>query len=616
MMRISLLASAVLLGGLAATAAGAQNVPPSKPGFPVTLTGAGNMIGGHPTVGDLSLTPGHKSVVFCTAGGKLYVVKYDGTVASGFPVTMPGECAGTVAIGDINNDGVNEIVVPYGFYSPTATPGGVAAYNNQGTLLWNRPSGDFNGDGVADGVVDAPAIADVDHDGITEVAWGSLDAHIYLVNGSTGANKPGWPVFVRDTIFSSPALADVDHDGNLEVIIGADAHQEGAPYNTPNGGCLHVIHPNGSELTGFPQCVNQVLSSSPAVGDINGDGRLEIVVGTGTYWPNAAHKVYAFEPDGTAATGWPVSVDGQVSTAPALADINGDGNPEVIVTDDMSAPSTAFHVYAFRGDGVLLWKTAPKNYFGTSNVSSSDPLVADVIGDGGLEVLEATNTELAVLDAATGEQLSDDGTHFAGSFSFFTPAADHGGETLDWETDGAEVEVVTVSSPHSGDTSDAEVFVWNPKPPTTWPWGTFHHDMQHTGLYPSSAISGGHTSFYSLTPCRLVDTRNATGPYGGPALSNGTQRSFVLTGQCGVPQGASAVAANVTVDAPPTGGSLEAWPGTGAPPANVSLISYRSGHILANNAILGLDGLGNTSMQITQSSGTCNILIDVFGYFQ
>ncbi len=611
MTRISVIASAFLLGGLAVTAATAQNVPPAKPGFPVTLTGGGNMIGGHPTVGDLSLTPGHKSVVFCTAAGKLYVVNYDGSVASGFPVTMPGECAGTVAIGDINNDGVAEIVVPYGFFSP-ASPGGVAAYNNKGTLLWKRVSSDFNGDGIPEGVVDAPAIADVDHDGITEVAWGSLDAHIYLVNGSTGADKPGWPIFVRDTIFSSPALADVDNDGNLEIIIGADAHQEGAPYNTPNGGCLHVIHPNGTELTGFPKCVDQVITSSPAVGDINGDGRLEIVVGTGTYWPNGSHKVYAFEPDGTYAAGWPVSVDGQVSTSPALADINGDGNPEVIVTDDMSSPSTAFHVYAFQGNGTLLWKTAPKNYFGTSNVSAGDPLVADVIGDGGLEVLDTNNTELSVLDAANGTQLSDDGTHFAGSFSFFTPAADRGGETLDWEADGVAVEVVAISSPHSSDTSDTEVFVWNPKVPTTWPWGTYHQNARHTGLYPS-----GRTSFYSLTPCRAVDTRNASGPYGGPALSSGTQRVFTLGGQCGVPVGAAAIAANITVVAPPASGTLVAWPGTGAtPPANVTTLNYRSGHILANNSILGLDASGDASIEVTQSSGTCNVLVDIFGYFQ
>ncbi len=608
MKRSFLTARVALLAGLAvATGAAGQNVPPLKPGFPVTLPGGGTMIGGHPTVGDLGLTPGHKSVVFCTNAGKLWVVNYDGSVPTGFPITMPGQCAGTVAIGDIDGDGIADIVVPYGFFSPDS-PGGVAAYDNRGHLLWNRPSSNFDGDGIPEGVVDAPAIADVDGDGVVEVAWGSLDAHVYLVDGRTGADKPGWPVFVRDTIFSSPALADVNGDGQLKVIIGVDAHMEGPPYNTPNGGCLHVLRPNGTELTGFPQCVDQVLSSSPAVGDINGDGRFEIVVGTGRYWPNASHKVYAFEPDGSMAAGWPVLVDGEVETSPALADINGDGNPEVIVTDNADSPSTTFHVYAFKGDGTLLWKTVPKDYFGGNPPDAKDPMVADVVGDGQLEVLIPVNTELVVLDAATGHQLSDDGTHPMGSFSFFTPAALTAGEITDWEYDGQEIEVVAVSSPSSSNSTDTKVFVWNPKPATSWPWGTFHQNERHTGVYVKN-----QTRFYTATLCRVVDTRKTAGPYGGPALSPGAPRAFQFDGQCGVPADAVAISINVTV-IPGSNGYLVAYPGTGAPPL-ASLMNFTTGRLLANNGILALLG-GEASFEVNQPSGTTDVLVDVSGYFK
>src|SRR6185295_8062994 len=66
--------------------------------------------------------------------------------------------------------------------------------------------------------------------------------------------------------------------------------------------------------------------------------------------------------------------------------------------------------------------------------------------------------------------------------------------------------------------------------------------------------------YFTVPPCRLVDTRNANGPYGGPVLAANATRSFVATGQCGIPAGASAIAANLTVVGPGSGGSLSLGP--------------------------------------------------------
>src|SRR5262249_12938396 len=71
----------------------------------------------------------------------------------------------------------------------------------------------------------------------------------------------------------------------------------------------------------------------------------------------------------------------------------------------------------------------------------------------------------------------------------------------------------------------------------------------------------GPLSFFTVTPCRVIDTRNPNGPLGGPALAPGGQRTFTLTGQCGLPAGAKMVSVNVSVTGPTAGGFLGFFPG-------------------------------------------------------
>ncbi len=121
-------------------------------------------------------------------------------------------------------------------------------------------------------------------------------------------------------------------------------------------------------------------------------------------------------------------------------------------------------------------------------------------------------------------------------------------------------------------------------------------------------------SFHALDPCRIVDTRNATGPYGGPALSAGAARAFTIAGQCGVPADAAAVALNVTVTNPTSSGSLTVYPGTGAVPGT-STISFAAGKTRANNTTIGLSGGVLTAFD-AQATGTTHFIVDVSGYFR
>jgi Subtilase family len=123
------------------------------------------------------------------------------------------------------------------------------------------------------------------------------------------------------------------------------------------------------------------------------------------------------------------------------------------------------------------------------------------------------------------------------------------------------------------------------------------------------------TSFYTLTPCRVVDTRKADGPLAGPALSAGGTRTFTLTGQCGIPLTAKAVSINVTVTQPSAAGDLRLFAG-GSPPPPASTINYRVGQTRANNATPALGASGGLSVKCDQASGTVHLIIDVNGYFQ
>src|SRR6185503_3161044 len=94
-------------------------------------------------------------------------------------------------------------------------------------------------------------------------------------------------------------------------------------------------------------------------------------------------------------------------------------------------------------------------------------------------------------------------------------------------------------------------------------------------------------AFFTVTPCRVADTRDPAGPYGGPALSPGVPRVFVVAGQCQIPSTAKAVSFNVTVTQPVGPGHVIPYPGGSAAPT-VSAINFRAGQTRANNAIVPL----------------------------
>ena len=135
-----------------------------------------------------------------------------------------------------------------------------------------------------------------------------------------------------------------------------------------------------------------------------------------------------------------------------------------------------------------------------------------------------------------------------------------------------------------------------------------------TAVAGVAAAQTGPLSYFSLTPCRAVDTRNANSTNGGPALGTAT-RNFQIRGICGVPTTAKAVSINVTVTGASTNSWLTIWPSGQAEPI-VSTINFDQNVIaLANGAIVGLS-TNAQDLAVQNANGTVHVIIDVTGYFQ
>jgi len=219
----------------------------------------------------------------------VYAWHHDGSPVEGWPVSLQAgyliAFTSSPSIGDLDNDGDLEVVV----YSPNKNT--VYAWHHDGTVVtgWPASLGQYQGSPFY-GWRATPAIGDVDNDGDSEVFVGHWDHKIYGFHHD-GNLVSGWPKDVGDLVYSSVALADVDNDNDLEIFVGDHL------------GGFYGWHHSGDELPGFPKYAQDHIGpSSPAIGDLDNNGKPDIVVGS---WDD---NIYAFELDsvlGTENNGWP-----------------------------------------------------------------------------------------------------------------------------------------------------------------------------------------------------------------------------------------------------------------------------------------------------------------------
>jgi outer membrane protein assembly factor BamB len=331
----------------------------------IWLSGTNGLNESSPAIGDIN-GDGKAEVVMGSFDGNVYAV----AGATGQPVWPQPFKTGywvwsSAAIGDINRDGQTEVVIGSNDHNLYVLNG------RDGTLKWSYQA-------LAE-VWSSPALVDVDGDGHIEILFGS--EQVYALDAIT--RRPKWIYLTGAAVFvSSPAVADIDRDGELEIAIGALDNN------------LHLIGGrSGSAKWTF--AAGGPVESSPAFGDINGDGRLEVIFGT------SQQGIYALDSRGQRLwffpTGTDVRVPGnpaRIRSSPALGDINGDGQLEAVIGANDG------HIYAFRASsGSLLWQVSIGNYV------ESSPTIGDIDGDGRMEVLCGTHgAYMLVLDGATGRE--------------------------------------------------------------------------------------------------------------------------------------------------------------------------------------------------------------------
>ncbi|MCC6363106.1 MAG: hypothetical protein IT165_06245 [Bryobacterales bacterium] len=135
--------------------------------------------------------------------------------------------------------------------------------------------------------------------------------------------------------------------------------------------------------------------------------------------------------------------------------------------------------------------------------------------------------------------------------------------------------------------------------------------LDSNGYFATQGGSGA-LAFYPVRPCRVADTRNDPGAFGGPSMSGGETRGFPIpSSSCGIPSNAKAYSLNVTVVPKGPLAYLTLWP-TGQSQPLVSTLNSFLGRIVANAAIVPAGTNGSVSVFVTNPT---DVILDINGYF-
>ncbi len=552
----------------------------------------------------------------------------------GLAVEFPASSPNVTGVGGTSfNEGA--AVADYWSTTNDAYNGSALSYIIE--TVWNDGNGSSGGGGAsayslkpswqtgpgvpADGARDVPDIAfdaDPDHDGILICghSWctnGFRDSTSYLdVIGGTSAGAPSFAGLLALLVQKNGRL------GNINPRLYAIAASPQLVFHDIIGGGNVVSCEVGTlncttGQIGYPATIGYDLASG--WGSLDANNFVQA-------WSSPLAQSVAISVDGTETVGYSVILTGFTSS----------GLP---VTFTSSTPtvctvvgSTAFLIAA--GTCTIVGSQPGTGAYLAANGSTTFPVVSPITSSAALTFVPVTPCRIADTRLANGP-LGGPEIPSNASRDFFIPSSSCNipanasayalnvtvvpdtflGYLTIWPTGQPQPYVSTLNSDGrvkanaaiigAGTNGGVSVFVSN----------SSQVILDINGYFVASAGSSP-SKFYSLTPCRIADTRSATGPLGGPNLSAGVARAFpVPSSPCGVPANAQAYSLNFT--AVPRGflGFLATWPNGQIRPL-VSTLNSFTGSVTANAAIVpaGPDGAINV-----YASNDADVVIDINGYF-
>lgn len=473
---------------------------------------AGRIQDGSATVADIDGDGKDEIIIGTTnqptgATTALVVLEDDGTIKWSKALEDGIGSAPTVA--DISSppDGIPEILVTTGVNIPEfARAGSIVAFDRDGNQLWDYKTADPNGTNTPHGNFASPVVGDLDNDGDVEIVLSSWDRNIYLLDH---LGNYVWHYIVADTVWSTPVLVDLDGNQTLEIVVGTDIKGGGVlpdGYMPTDGGFILILDKDGKKLA--RRQMNESIYSSPAVADVDGDGDFEIFIGSGVFYYELGSytqvQVYGFSVDMSGPAdqygsvwevvdlpGWPKVVAYPGIGSPALADLDNNGDLEVIIgTGNLGGGSTecsnsesdsnctgALYAWHHTGESVSGFPMWPKEGNGKNWPIRSSPTVGDVDGDNQLEITISTGWEIAIVGS--------NGVQEAALHTDYTILASPA--IADIDGDGQTNIIIGGSSVFDSDHGRVYNFEYGSGSfnQTMQPWPQFHRDAQNSGLVPA-----------------------------------------------------------------------------------------------------------------------------------
>ncbi|MDP6669313.1 MAG: C25 family cysteine peptidase [Candidatus Krumholzibacteria bacterium] len=272
---------------------------------------------------------------------------------SGWPREMASETAGTPALVDIDGDGSLEIFAGaddvYGFYANAEE-----IFDGDADPYTTGPISS-----AGDKYFCAMSAGDLITGGAEELvggSWNSQEVYVweFVTEGDSVVAEvaPGWPQSVPSVtgIWASPSMGDVDGDGDLEI------------FTVDISGTLMAWHHDGTEVLDgdenpstqgiFDSGLGPWSRSTPNFADIDGNGDMEIIVAGGL------GVIYAYDSDGSQMPGFPVNLGASIYSSTSIADIDGDGSLEIAI----AAKNDSLYVLEHDGTHYAGWPIYMKNH--------------------------------------------------------------------------------------------------------------------------------------------------------------------------------------------------------------------------------------------------------------